>query len=88
MKHHISFQFRPMKSARPDDYTQPFTLTSDEPVILPSIGDHVQMNEKDGLDGIVADRLFSYVTMNNETICLINIVLTESIKNKGQLIKE
>jgi hypothetical protein len=93
MKHRIRFQYRPSGDARPEDYEQPFNLaTEDGPVLLPEIGDHVdvQVDPEHELQitGIVENRTFTYITMQQETWCLITIVVTNSPVDWGRLMKD
>jgi len=89
MKHRIQYQYRPRDAGRPRDYAQQFDLATEEgPILLPSIGDHVSMEKDAELDGVVENRNFHYISVGGETICLINIVLTDSNVDVGRLIKE
>lgn len=87
MKLRIQYQYRPKDSERPSDYGPPFKLMT-SPVILPNIGDHVDMNKGDRSTGVVENRLFHYVRELGETVCCINIVLTDSNVSQRQLLKE
>ena len=90
MKYRVQYQYRPKGNDRPLDYGQEFELTGgpEEFLLLPNIGDHVSTEEQDELDGVVENRLFSYVRLGGEVLCIINIVLTDSDVPAGQLLKE
>ena len=78
MQHRVRFQYRPKGSARPLDYEQGFDLTTDDgPVLLPSIGDHVEVQGYE-MDGVVDNRTFIYLTIGGQKQCLITVVLTDN----------
>ena len=99
MKYRVEYQYRPSTSERPLDETQNLEIAAGEAgatalLMLPNIGDHVNLEKCDwGSDQkmlVVENRLFSYILTEQPefTVCLINIVLTESDVSVRQLIKE
>jgi hypothetical protein len=89
MRYVVQFQHRPRNSTRPVDCAQDFEVDNDkEALLIPQIGDHVQMSEAEGFSGIVENRQFTYITAAGKTSCYINIVLTDSDVDQGCLIKE
>jgi hypothetical protein len=93
MRYKVEFQYRPKDNARPLDYVQEFDRSGDDHTFqpIPNISDqvHIEVFEADSSRGflVVESRLFSYVGKPDDPYCAINIVLTDSDVDPGQLVK-
>jgi hypothetical protein len=85
MQHHVRFHYRPKGHAPALEYDRGIDLTPDDgPVLLPAIGDHVEV-QGHGIDCVVDARKFTYLTIGGQTQCLITIILTDSDVDSGEL---
>ena len=89
MEYRVQFQYRPKDSDRPHDYGQSFDLTggADAFLLLPDIGDHVELPTDDAISGVVENRLFTYMRLGDRVTCLISVVVTDSEVDLGRLMK-
>lgn len=98
MKYAIDYQYLPKHAERPIDdgdvVSISFDSQSQTSVILPNVGDYVEISNGAGdrasFDGKVKSRLFRYIRMGHggDVGCLINIVVQETDDDWGKLIKE
>jgi hypothetical protein len=89
MEYRVRFQYRPEDRERLLDYEQSFDLTGspDKFLLLPDIGDHVDLPSEDRIRGVVENRLFTYMRLGERVTCLSNVVVTDSKLDIGTLMK-
>lgn len=96
MKYNVNFQYRPKDKPRPEDETmldvsgRALDIEFQDSGLIPNIGDHVvfcRAGSKgvEQVEGVVENRLFFFFTRGHVGV---NIVVTDSETNSGQLIKE
>lgn len=89
-KYAINFQHLPKGRDRPIDDGQTVECETDSTgfMLVPSVGDFVQLTrvskDDSGMTGKVKSRLFLYI----EESCVVNIVVEETDDDWGALIKE
>ena len=100
MKYVIDYQYLPRNAGRPidDGSVVPIIIESSSggTVILPSVGDYVQIANgsaegRSSFDGKVRSRLFRYIRTgvgDDEVGCVVNIVVEETSDDWGRLVKE
>lgn len=99
MKFSVDYQYLPKNAVRPIDDGEVVSITFDSQspssVILPSVGDYVQISNGAGgrvsFDGKVKSRLFRYIRTgqgDGDISCMVNIVVEETNDDWGKLVKE
>jgi hypothetical protein len=92
LRYYANYQYRPADHPRPIDDGTLVDITSEngELILLPNVGDYVEIPGEANLTGIVETRLFSYVTSASSPenpACIINIVVGDTGINWGRLSK-
>ncbi len=97
MKYSIDYQYLPKGSSRPIDDGEIVGIEATDAtgtVILPNVGDFVSVDnstdggERSNFAGKVRSRLFRYIRLGDEMLCMVNIVVEETDDDWGMLVKE
>lgn len=98
MKYSVEYQYQPRGSARPHDDGEIVGIAFDDrgqglgTALIPNVGDFVALHGH-GVEAIQAQvktRFFRYIQAGDggEWYCHVNIVVTDTDQDWGQLIKE